>query len=137
MGDDAEISLLIEIEVVSVVDLQQLAGADFVCRAADDSGGELGIEAGAEVEAVADEVIAQEDGGFVAAKMVDGRAFSAELGFVEDVIVDEGGHVDHFDDGGQDDVGVGELAAGFAGEKKQKGAEHFSAEPADVLDELS
>ena len=67
--------------------------------------------------------------------MIDRRAFAAEFGFVEDVVVDEGGHVDHFDDGGDGDVGVGEGAYGPTAKQDQARAQHFSAEAGDVFDE--
>jgi hypothetical protein len=43
--------------------------------------------------------------------------------------------VNHLDDGGEDGVGVREFAGGFAGEEDEEGAEHFSAEAADVAAE--
>jgi hypothetical protein len=88
------------------------------------------------MEAVADEIVAEQDGGFVAAQVVDGRPLAAQLGFVENVVVNERGHVNHLDDGAEDDMGVVEFAAGFAGEQDKRGAEHFPAKARDVLDEL-
>ena len=105
-GDDLEVRLLAQVEVVAVVDLQQLALAHAVGGAANDPAGELRVEAGAEVEAVADEVIAQHHRRLVAAEVVDCRALAAQLGFVEHVVVDERGHVDHLDDGRQHGVGA-------------------------------
>jgi hypothetical protein len=67
--------------------------------------------------------------------MVDGCAFAAKLGVIQHIIVDEGGHVDHFDDGGEDGVGVGEFAGGFAGEEDEEWAEHFSAESGNMFAE--
>ena len=55
-----------------------------------------------------DEEVAKEDGGFVSVEVVDGGAAAADFCAVEDVVVDEGGHVDHFDDGGEGDVGGAE-----------------------------
>src|SRR5450755_2875686 len=101
------------------MDLQEFAFADLVGCAADDAGGELGIKAGAEVEAVADEIVAEEDGGLVSAEVVDGGAFAAKLGVVENVIVNEGGHVNHLDYRGEDSVGFGKFAGGFAGEEDE------------------
>jgi hypothetical protein len=134
-SDDPQIGFLIEIEIVSMVDLQQLAFANLVGGAADEARGELGIEAGAEMEAVADEVIAEENGGFVSAEVVDGRAFAAKLGFVEHVIVNERGHVHHLDDGGQYGVRMGGFSAGLSREQHEQGPEHFSAEATDMTDQ--
>ena len=114
------------------MDLEKLALADLVGRAADDARGKLGIEAGTEMEAVADEVIAEEHRRLVPAEVVDGGPLAAKLGFVQHVVVNERGHVDHLDDGRQNDVSVLELSAGLAGEEHEHGAEHFSAESADV-----
>ena len=87
-----------------------------------------------------DEEIAEEDGGLVAVEMVDGGALAADFGAVEDIIMDEGGHMDHFDDGGEDDMIVGEgvmgVAGGQAGEEHEGGAEHFAAELGDVANEV-
>ena len=63
---------------------------------------------------MADQVIAQQHGGLVAAEVVDRRALAAKLGFVEHVVVHERGHVDHLDDGGERDVRVGQLASPHA-----------------------
>jgi hypothetical protein len=93
--------------IVAVVDLQQLAFADLVCRPRDDAAGELRVEAGAEMVAVADQVIAQQHGGLVAAQVVDRRALAAQLGFVQYIVVNQRRHVDHLDDGGDRDVRVG------------------------------
>ena len=85
--------------------------------------------------AVADQIVAQQDGRLVAAEVIDRSALSPELGFIEHIVVDERGHVDHLDDGGDDGVGVDQFAAGFSGQQDEHGAEHFSAESAHVADE--
>lgn len=134
-GDDLEIRLFIEIEIVAVVDLQKLAFADLIGGAADKTRGELRIEAGTKMKAVADEIIAQKDGGLVAAKMVDRRALAPKFSLIEHIIVHKRGHVNHLDHSGQDDMSIVDLSAGFAGEKHEHWPEHFAAEPADVFDE--
>ena len=83
---------------------------------------------------MADEIIAQQHGGLVAAKVIDGSALAAQLGFIEDIIVHQRGHVDHLDDGGNDGVSLRELAAGFACQEHEGRAEHLASESADMLD---
>jgi hypothetical protein len=142
--DDEVVGFFVEGPVAAVEVLGELAFANNIRGVGDEAAGELaliGLEAGAEVVGVGDEVIAEEDGGFVAVEIVDGGAAAADFGAVEDVVMDEGGHVDHFDDGGEGDVGVGEglfvggVSRGEAGEEDEHGAEHFAAELADVGNE--
>lgn len=66
--------------------------------------------------AVADEIIAQHHGRLVAAKVVDRRAVAAQLGLVQDVIVDERRHVDHLHHCRQHEMFLADLAAGLAGQ---------------------
>jgi hypothetical protein len=82
---------------------------------------------------VADEVVAEHHRRLVAAEVVDRGALAPQLRLVEHVVVDERGHVDHLDDGGERDVGVGEPPARAAAQQQQQRAEHLAAEAADVL----
>ena len=54
-----------------------------------------------QAEGAGDEVVAQEDAGLVVPAGIDGVEVAAERGLVEDVVVNEGRGVDHFDGGGQ------------------------------------
>ncbi len=83
-----------------------------------------------------DEIVAEKDGGLVAAKVIDGGAFSPQLGLVEDIVVDQRGHVNHFDNGGEDGVGISQFAAGFSSQEHEGGPEHFAAEAGDVANEV-
>ena len=73
-----------------------------------------------------------------AAHAVDGLAAAADFGLVEDVVVDEGGHVDHLDDGAESDMGIGGFFEGWVGceaaEGDEAGAEHFAAVAFDVVE---
>ncbi len=111
-ADNLEVGVFVEVEVCAVVELEELALADGVGGVGECSAASGLVEAGAEVVCVADEVVAEHDGGFVAAEVVDGCAASSDVCVVEDVVVDEGGHVDHFGDGCDDAVWVGEAAGG-------------------------
>src|SRR6185295_6038826 len=84
------------------------AGAHDHAGAADGAGSPLRGEARAEVVGRGDEVITENDGGFVAVEAVDGLAPAAGVGFVQDIVVDQGGHVDHFADGGDGQVVLGD-----------------------------
>jgi hypothetical protein len=90
-----------------VGELEELAGAEGHAGLADEEGGLLGAEGGAEAVGGGEDVITEDDGGLVAVEAVDGGALAADVGLVEDVVVDEGGHVDHLAHGGDGDVGVG------------------------------
>ncbi len=91
------------------------------------------------MEGVGDEVIAEHYCRFVAPEVADGGSPAADLGFIEHIIVNEGGHVYELDDGGDDAVLLGEAAGGWvavggseAGEEHERGAEHFAAIALDV-----
>ena len=88
------------------------------------------------MEGVCEQVVAQEDGGFIAPLGVHGGGVPADNGLIEDVVVDEGGRVDHLDDGGQDGVGTCEVSAGAAGQEHEGRSETFAVEVGAMLDEL-
>ena len=98
--------------------------------------GELRVEAGAQVVAVADQVVAEQHGRLVAAEVVDRRALAAQLGLVQHVVVHERGHVDHLDDG-RDRRRARRSARRTAlpASSTQRRPEHLPAEAADVLDQ--
>src|SRR5690606_10306266 len=131
-----EVGGLVEGEVVAVVELEEPAGAHDLRCAADEQGGLGGGEGGAEAVGGGDEVVAESHGGLVAPEGVDGLAAAADVGLVEDVVVDEGGHVDHLADGGEGDMGVGEGGEGGVGGEApgadEDGAEHLAAVAFDV-----
>lgn len=62
-----------------------------------------GFKFGREDEGVGEEGVAEEDGDFWAVVLEDGGGVVADGGFVEDVVVDEGGEVREFDDAGDFD----------------------------------
>jgi hypothetical protein len=127
-------------EVFAVVELEEFASAHGHACGADISACEacgFGVfDLGAEVEGGGEEVVAENDGGFVAVEVVDGGAAAADVGLVEDVVVDEGGHVDHFADGSGGNVVGGELGAiGEAAQEDEGWAEHLAAVAFDVGNE--
>ena len=82
------------------------------------------------------EVIAQEDAGFVVPAGIDRIHVPAEGGFVEHVVVDERGGVDHFHRGRQRQVVAMQPAAGLAREEHQGGPQPLSAEANAVFDQV-
>ncbi len=73
------------------------------------------------------EPVAGEDAFGVAPGGVGGGAAAAGVGLVDDVVVDEGGGVEHFDDGAEADAGVGGGAEGLGGEQQEQGADALAA----------
>ena len=136
-GDDVHVLALGEGEVAAAGDLHHLAFAHGDGGLADDAGGVLRLEAAAEVEGVAVEEIAHEDGVLVAPEAVDGGGAAADVGLVEDVVVDERGEVDELDDRSQHGVLGAHAAGGLGGEKQEGGAEHFAVELADVAAQVA
>ena len=72
--DDPQVRLLVQIPDCCDYRSAATRPADLVGRPADQTGGVLRIEARAQVIAVADQIIAQQDRRLVAAQMVDRRA---------------------------------------------------------------
>ena len=79
------------------------------------------------------EPITGEDALGVAPGSVGGGAASASVGFVDDVVVDEGGGVEHFDYGAETDAAVTSAAESLGGEEKEQGADAFAATGDEVL----
>ena len=133
--DDREVVVFGKVHVAAGDGLAELAVADDVGRAADEAAGERALERAGEVEGVGEEEVAQEDAGFVVPAGVDGIDVAADGGFVEDVVVDERGGVDHFDDRGERDVVVAECADRLAGQQQQGRAEAFAGQPNAVAND--
>ncbi len=73
------------------------------------------------------EPITGEDAFGIAPGGVGGGTAAADVGFVDDVVVDEGGGVEHFDDGAEADATGGAAAEGLCGEQEEHGADAFAA----------
>jgi hypothetical protein len=134
-GDDVEIGVFVEIEVVAIVNLEQFALADAVGCIGDDLADVGVIDGGAEAGAVGEKKIAQQDGGFVALEMVEGGAFSAHLGLVENVVMNERGDVDHLDDRAQGVMDVAWVSGGAGAQEQEGWAELFSGKAFDMGDQ--
>ncbi len=120
------------------MELEEFTGTHGHTRLPDDERSVAGAGLRAEVERRRDEVIAEDDGCFVAPELVDGQTPAACIGAIEDIIVDEGGHVDHLGDGCQGDVVRGQLeligvfGGGESAEEDEGRAEHLAAVAFDV-----
>ncbi len=82
------------------------------------------------------EPVAGEDALGVAPGGVGGGAAAAGVGLVDDVVVDEGGGVEHLDDGAETDAGVAGAAEGFGREEEQQGADALAAAGDEVLGDV-
>ena len=143
-ADDFVVGGLVERKVVAILDLQQLALAQSVGRVRDGPRGPLGRHGGrrrdaaAQVVAVADQVVAEQDRGLVAAQVVDRGPLAPKFRLVQHVVVDERAHVHHLDDRRQgDEVGRERRlrADGLGREQQEHRPEHFPAKAGDVPDE--
>ena len=80
-----------------------------------------------EAEGLHVEPVSGEDALGVAPGGVGGGAAAAGVGLVDDVVVDEGGGVEHLDDGAEADAGLTGAAEGLGGEQEESGADSFAA----------
>ena len=104
--DEVEVLFLVD-EVAELLHLQQLA-FDHLLGERDEQVEDAEValfEGGGEGLHV--EPVAGEDALGVAPGGVGGGAAAAGVGFVDDVVVDEGGGVEHLDDGAEADAGFG------------------------------
>jgi len=112
-----------EFQVEASLCLEDFSGAKFLCGVGDFSA-EVGLrQAGAELQRVCEKGIPEKNGEFVTPLGVQGQAGAAEEGAIEDVVVDEGGEVDEFDDDGEVVVGFLSTTGGFGGEEAEGGTE--------------
>ena len=123
-----------QLEVEAALGLDDLAGAD-IGGGAGDAAGDFAIgETGRELEGVGEEAIAQEDGDGVAPLGVGGGLGAAFFRAIHDVVMDEGGGVDEFEDDGEVQVAGVDIAGGAARQEGEGGAEPLAAALAGVGD---
>ena len=80
--------------------------------------------------------VAGEDALGVSPGGVGGGAAAAAVGLIDDVVMDEGGGVEHLDDGAEADVGGGDGAEGLGGEEQEQGADAFAAAGDEVFGDI-
>lgn len=90
------------------------------------------IEVGSEAECVRKEGVTEEDGHAVAPSGVGCLEVAACFGTVDDVVVDEGSHVDELEDDADFEVIGVELAGGASDEDGEGGADAFAVGVTDV-----
>ena len=83
------------------------------------------------------EPVSGEDALGVAPGSVGGGAAAAGVGFVDDVVVDEGGGVEHLDDSAQANAALAGAAEGFGGEQEEKWADALAAAGDEVAGDVS
>ena len=128
--NEVEVLLLVD-EVAELLDLEQLA-LDHLLGERDEEIEDVEVsffERGGEGLHV--EPVAGEDALGVAPGGVGGGAAATNVGLVDDVVVNEGGGVEHFNDGAEADAaggGGGRVAAeGLGREQEEHGADAFAA----------
>ena len=132
--DDVEVIGLGEGEVEATLCLQDFSLANFARGFGDFAREGEVIELGGKHQGMREERVAEEDGGAFTPLCVGGRDLSAGGGAIDDVIVDEGGHVDELEDGAEQQV-VFSHAAGSATDEGGEGrADAFTGGVADVRD---
>ena len=82
------------------------------------------------------EPVAGEDAFGVAPGGVGGGAAAAGVGLVDDVVVDEGGGVEHLDDGAEADAALAGAAEGFGGEQEQQRTDALAAAGHEVAGDV-
>ena len=80
--------------------------------------------------------VACKDAFGVAPGGVGGWAAAAEFRLVDDVVVDQGGGVEHLDHSTKADAGVAGATEGFGGEQQEKGPNAFAAAGHEVLGDV-
>ena len=132
--DDAEILGLGEGEVEAALGLDDFALADLARGVADLAADVDAVEVGGQGEGVGEQGVAEQDGERVAPFGVGGGHHAAGVGAVDDVVVDERGHVDELEDDADFQVVVGDAAGGAADEDGEGGADALAGGVADVGD---
>ena len=135
-GDNLKVLLAGQGVVAPVVYLLKLTLADCVRRLPDEARRVLGVERTAKMESVADEVVAEQNGRLVAGPPADGGVATADVGFVQDVVVHECGHVHQLDHGRQRMVLLRDLPARPGGQQQQPRAKHLAPILPDVRAEF-
>ena len=120
-----------------MMNLLEFAFADHVRCAADPAAGERGLERGGEMKRMREEIIAHQNRRLVSPLGVDGRGVPADEGFVENIIMNKRGGVNHFDDGGEDVMVGPDLAAGSGGEQNECRPQAFAAESGALIDQTA
>jgi hypothetical protein len=96
-----------------------------------------GFEIRAHLEDMAEQEIAQQHGGFITPKIIDGRCSPSRLSFIYDIIVQECRIVNQFDHSGDADMLVSDTAHSRTGEQDQAGTQHFAATRIEIVEQFN
>ncbi len=121
-----------EVDAIEAGKLKELA-LDHVLREADENieDGEVAFLQG-DLEGLHVEPVAGEDAHVIAPAGIGGGAAAAGVRAVDDVVMDESGAVNHFDDGAERYGAAALIAAGSGGKEQKRGAKALAAAFAKV-----
>lgn len=134
-ADDFQVLRFGQAGVIAMFDLHQFAFADGVGHIGNAPREIDGAEAGAQVIRMGNQIVAEQNGALVADEAVERGLSPADVGFVEDVVVDQRRHVDHLDDGGEDHVFPANVADRLGREQEQLWAEQLPAILPNLIDQ--
>src|ERR1019366_9529381 len=130
--NEVEVFLFVD-EMAELLHLQQLA-LDHLLGEGDEQVEDAEVaffEGGGEGLHV--EPVAGQDALGIAPCGVGGGTAAAEFGLVDDVVVDQGGGVEHLDDGAETDARMAGAAECFGGEQEEQGTDALAAAGHQVL----
>src|SRR6202022_4450146 len=116
--DDVKVLFFGQSQIATVGHLRHLPFADDVGGAADHPAGGRVAKTARQVKRVREQIVPEKNAGFVGPAGIDGGHVTARRRFVEHVVVDKRGRVNHLDDGGENEVRLFDSSAG-QGRKKQ------------------
>src|SRR5687767_654795 len=134
--NDLEIAFFGGVRVVRVQQLQDFAFGDFVGRGGHHVHDSHAFQRDHHFEGARVDVIADQHAGFVAPDFVGGVAAAAQLGAIDDVVVEQGGGVDEFDDRGGFGMAFAPIATGSGTDHDEQRAQAFAAAADDVFGNL-
>ena len=125
-----------EIDAIETSELEKFA-FDHVLREADENveNGEIALLEG-DFEGLHVKPVPGEDAHVIAPAGIGGRAAAASVRAIDDVVVDEGGAVDHLDDSAERNGSGALIAAGAGSEKKQRGTKALAAALAEIASDF-
>ncbi len=126
-----------EVGVAGVHELQHLAFGDRVGGVGEDVEDAHLLQRDHELECAGVEEVAHQHRRGVAELRIGGRVAAAQVGFVDDVVVQQRGGMDHLDDGGQRVLVGPAVAGGACREEQQRGPQALAAAGDDVFGDLS
>ena len=126
-ANDVDVARFGGMRIARIHELQHLALGDGIGGIGQDLHDAHAIERDHHLKGAGIQEIAHQHAGGIAEHFVGGFAPAAQRRAVDHVVVQQGGGVDEFDDGGGVDVPLAGMAAGPGGQKHQKGAQALAA----------